>query len=205
MTDTPLPLRRRLARARFTLAERAEALLRLDFSGMSRHDRAVWASAQNMEDLGALVCEWLRGGLIQTPGHAGPPCEETIPLIGVLTAANRAGFVTDNSQRADSDGTRSWEAWVTGLASDGTLARLRGAVAGTPLVLTACRGREHDGHRNWMGRCPWREVTGFWADACPAAAAQIRACWHVAIDDPEPGRNDRLWPALIRFASTLEE
>jgi hypothetical protein len=57
--------------------------------------RRAWASAVTWADLGERVVSWLHGGIRQTPGHCGPPCEETIPLVPVLTAACRAGFVTD--------------------------------------------------------------------------------------------------------------
>jgi hypothetical protein len=166
---------------------------------VKRADRAAWRSATTMADLGELVIAWLNGQLQQTPGHLGPPDAETIPLIPVLTDVNRAGFVTDNSQAADSHEGRVWEAWVTGFASDATLARLRAAVAGTLLILDACRGREHGGHR-W-GSCPRRKVTGFWLQRCPHAHRELAATWHVTITDPEPGRNDRLWPALAAFAA----
>jgi hypothetical protein len=167
-----------------------------------RADRAAWRSARTLADLGELVTRWPNGQLQQTPGHLGPPCAETIPLIAALTAANRAGFVTDNSQQAGRDGARVWEAWVCGFATDDTLARLRAAVAGTPLILDACRGRVHGGHR-W-GRCPRREVTGFWLRRCPGASRELAVTWHVTITDPAPGRNDRLWPALDTFAATPE-
>jgi hypothetical protein len=166
---------------------------------VKRADRAAWRSATTMADLGELVVAWLNGQLRQTPGHLGPPAAETIPLIPALTLANRAGFVTDNSQAADSHEGRVWEAWVTGFASDATLAGLRAAVAGTPLILDACRGREHGAHR-WL-MCPRREVLGFWLDRCRHAAAGLDAAWWVTITDPEPGRNDRLWPALAVFAA----
>jgi hypothetical protein len=167
---------------------------------MRRADRAAWRSARTMADLGELVTRWLNGQLQQTPGHLGPPDPETIPLIPALTLANRAGFVTDNSQAADRDGARVWEAWVSGFATDDTLARLRAAVAGTPLVLAACRGREHGPHR-WR-RCPRREVLGFWLDRCRHVAG-LNAAWWVTITDPEPNRNDRLWPVLETFAATI--
>jgi hypothetical protein len=166
---------------------------------MNRADRRSWAQARTLADLGELVTAWLRGEITQTPGHLGPPDPETTPLIPALTLANRAAFVTDNSQAAGSNGPRRWEAWVTGFASDATLARLRAAAAGTPLLLTACRGREH--HCQWR-RCPRREVLGFWADRCRGAWRELDAAWWVRISDPAPERNDRLWPLLEDFAAS---
>lgn len=168
---------------------------------MNRRDRECWATARTLDDLGAWVVAWLNGKIRETPGHCGPPAAETIPLIPVLAAANRAVFITDNSQRAD-EWDWQWEAWVIGFASDDTLGRLRAAVAGTPLVLTACHGRHGHGYRPFMRRCGRRESVRFWSDKCPAVAAQLSDAWYVAIDDPEPGRNDRLWPALEAFSKT---
>lgn len=165
---------------------------------MNRTDRQAWASATTWADLGERVASWLHGQIRQTPGHCGPPCAETLPLIPALTAANRAGFVTGNSQRGDA----YWrgQAWVCGFAPDHVLPGLREAIAGTPLVLEQCCRRRH-GRR--FRRCPVRDVSGFWAQACPALAREIRAAWFVTITDPDPGRNDRLWPALERFAASI--
>lgn len=183
------------------LRERGERLYPA-LGGMSRHDAARWASAKNMADLGELVVAWLHGEIAQTPGHCGPPCRETIPLVPVLELVNRAGFVTDNSQQAASRKGRTWNTWVIGFASDATLARLRAAVAGTPLELDACRGKVHDcGRRPWgLPRCPRKDATRFWADACPDVAGELAGTWWVYIEDPEPGRNSVLWPALEAFA-----
>jgi hypothetical protein len=167
---------------------------------MNRRDRAVWKSAVTWADLGERVVGWLNGRITQTPAHLGPPAPETIPLIPALTAANRAGFVTDNSQAADRDGARVWEAWVAGFAAEDTLAALRAAVAGAPLVLTACRGRFHGSHNGGRWGCPWRDSVDFWSHRCPAMAAQLWDAWYAVVTDPEPGRNDRLWPALATFA-----
>ena len=168
---------------------------------MNRADRRRWRQAQTLADLGELVIAWLNGEITQTPGHLGPPDPETIPLIPVLTAVNRAGFVTDNSQQAETHEGRTWEAWVSGFASDATLARLRDTVAGTPLILTACRGCAHECDRapRWWF-CPWKESADFWACRCPRVTDGLYRCWYVSIADPVPGRNDRLWPALKWFA-----
>ena len=130
-----------LAIARQRVATRFREILRID--GMSHSDAARWASCRDMADLGEMVVAWLNGEVAQNPGHCGPPCAETIPLIPVLTAVNRAGFVTDNSQRADSSGDRTWNAWVSGWADDATLARIRAATTGAGLSAAACRRTSH--------------------------------------------------------------
>ena len=174
--------------------DRDAALERRDLPGMSRKDAARWAAANNMNDLGKLVIAWMAGEITQTPGHCGPPCAETIPLIPVLTAVNRVGFVTESSQRAGARRGRTWNTWVCGWASAATATRLREAAAGTPLEMDACSRADR------CGDCPREKCTSFWADACPDVAEDLRGAWWVYVEDPEPGRNDVLWPALARFA-----
>lgn len=164
---------------------------------MSRADAARWKSAASMADLGELVIAWLDGEIIQTPGHCGPPCDETIPLIPSLTILNRGGFVTDNSQLAEGSDDDAWTANVSGFAADGTLARIRQACDGTRLAVWACRGKVHECPRVFGHRlCGWRDMAGFWAERCPLAAGQIGDCWYVTVEDPELGDNDLLWPVL---------
>lgn len=197
MQAAAVPWRMRRARLVTAVRERGEAILSFNLTGMSRKDAARWRSARSMADLGELVIAWLDGEITQTPGHCGPPCDETIPLIPALTVINRGGFVTDCSQLAESMPGNTWNTWVDGFASDATLAKLREAVAGTPLVMGACRGRVHEHrHVEHMARCCWKELAGFWAERCPAVTSELAGSWLVAIEDPEPGRNDLLWPAL---------
>ena len=171
---------------------------------MNRSDREAWKSARTMDDLGELVIRWLNGELTETPDHMGPPEAETIPLIPALTMINRGGFITVMSQLAKTHGEQARNTWVDGFATDAVLERMRGAVAGTPLILGACRRRVHGHARNdhwWARRCQWRMVTGYWAEGCPAVADQLRGCWLVSVEDPEPGRNRLLWGALARALS----
>jgi hypothetical protein len=166
---------------------------------MNRRDRKAWRNARTLEDLGELVIRWLNGEIKQTPGHMGPPCDETIPLIPALTVINRGGFITDGSQLAETLHGETWNTWVDGFATDATLAVLREAVAGTPLILTACRRCAHECDRaaHWH-RCGWGDAVGFWSQRCPALIDELDACWLVSIEDPEPGRNDLLWDTLAR-------
>lgn len=177
---------------------------------MNRHDRKAWASARSMADLGEGVVAWLNGDLTETPGHMGPPDDETIPLIFTLSLINRSGFVTDNSQRGGSNSEAAWDAWVSGFASPATMASLRKAVAGTDLILTACRGRVHQCGRELVPRllrflmpCPGRDARSSWADRSPHISGELADAWYATIADPGPDRNDRLWPAL-RDALTAE-
>lgn len=164
---------------------------------VNRADRKKWKSARTRADLGELVIAWLNGEIKQTPCHMGPPESETIPLIPALTIINRGGFITTCSQLAETRGEDTWNTWVDGFASDAMLSRLREAVAGTPLILAACRppAHEHDRSDIWT-RCLWREENLWWTEKCPALRDELRACWFVSVSDPEPGRNDLLWGVL---------
>ena len=164
---------------------------------MNRRDRKAWKSARTLDDLGELVVRWLNGELKENPGHLGPPCAETIPLIPALTAINRGGFITVNSQLADMRWEDEQNTWVCGFATDAVLVRLREAVAGTPLEFTACRRCVHecDGSSIWAW-CPWSDETSFWSERSPAVAAALHDCWIVSVADHEPGRNDLLWDTL---------
>jgi len=160
---------------------------------MNRTERNLWASARTLPDLAELTAQWLEGRIKSQPGYADGwgPDEETLPHVPVLAAANRAGFLTCNSQSADG----RLEAWVTGFVSDEALARLRVACGWSSLILSGRRGREHFGdcHSRLSARAIRLEYPG----DCLAEA------WLVTIVDPEPGRNDLLWPALAKFAGLV--
>jgi hypothetical protein len=191
--------------------QRLMDVVRFAFEGdMPRADRARWAAASSLADLGEMNVAWLHGEIRQTPSRCGPPQDETIPHVEVLAAVNRAGFVTTNSQsaitaaEAAEHGWMECEAWVCGLAGDETLGRLRAALAGTPLLIGWTRGRESHGTECRYARRAWRDETHFYSDRCPDAAAGLRAAWWVIISDPEPGRNDRLWPAIEAFSAAAK-
>jgi hypothetical protein len=162
--------------------------------GMSTREAARWAACEDPADLAGLIVAWLDGRVAQNPDHEGPPDPETMPLRAVLAAVNRAGFLTDSSQRA---GCQQWRnAWVAGFVfSRPVLGRLEAALARAGLELEACRQED-----SCDPGCPRTEVARFWAQACPLAADWIDGAWWVYAEDPEPGRNDRLWPALAAFA-----
>jgi hypothetical protein len=89
-----------------------------------------WAEARTLADLGRLTADWLEGRLEgEHPNGYDRPDDETTSLIPSLAAANRAGFVTLNSQPGSVkivDG-EVWTQWaeVTGLIADaGLLDRL---------------------------------------------------------------------------------
>ncbi|MFI5068205.1 MAG: DUF6919 domain-containing protein, partial [Streptosporangiales bacterium] len=109
---------------------------------MNRADRKRWASARTLADLGALAALWLEEGIMSQPGYAAGcgPDEETRPLVPVLAACNRAGFVTNCSQPGYwGDGTWDQRAAVEGFATPEVLGRILRETDGTGLIVTAQR------------------------------------------------------------------
>jgi hypothetical protein len=202
-------------------ADLIEALAEGDNEPMSPEGEARWLSARTLADLGEVTACFLQGELGQSPSHLAPPDPETAPLIPVLAAANRAGFLTECSQPGELPETgydgRTWEqrAAVSGFADDQVLTRLRRSADGTGLVLIARKaGRLQVSYRDaipvtcadeepctWFGAVVNRDELGDAYGNChPDAIEAVRGAWQVAIIDLEWGRNDVLWPALERFA-----
>ncbi|MCX4682589.1 hypothetical protein OG413_46245 [Streptomyces sp. NBC_01433] len=89
---------------------------------MNRLDRNRWKATQSVGQLGGLMALWLEGHIASWPGYQPNwgPDEETSELIPTLAAANRAGYVTIDSQPGEDP--------VTG--SDGLIWEQRAAVEG---------------------------------------------------------------------------
>lgn len=176
---------------------------------MRRRDRRAWAAARDLPGLGLLVTRWLAGEIRETPSHCGRPDPETARIAPVLAAVNRAGMVTENSQPASLPAEAAlagcpWNAWVALYAGDAALAALRRAAEGSPVeIRTACRGGVHSGHDGDRRGCPRTSLDGFWGERAPHARAAVGLAWYVLLADPEPGRDDRLWPLLAGVAAGL--
>jgi hypothetical protein len=160
---------------------------------VNRSDRKLWASARTLDDL----------------------CE--------LTAANRAGFLTDGSQPGRGGVLQSGpltregcqRAAVSGYAAADVLARLRSAAVGTGLIFEAhLAARRRTSYRHavvvtldagkpftWFGATLSRSDLSFEYETCHKDARNaVREAWQVTIIDPVYGRNDVLWPALAELA-----
>jgi hypothetical protein len=142
---------------------------------------------------------------------------ETVPLIPVLIAVNRAGFVTTQSQPGipfDEHGSAQ-RADVSGFASSETFARLMGAVADADLIITAARAAPDEDQGPFInitldegeeftwdgGAVNRRSIEADYGHDCPDAIDALCRAWQVTLIDPQWGRNDLLWPLLERFAS----
>lgn len=187
---------------------------------MNRADRKRWQAARSLADLCDLTARWLEGDLKQTPGHAGPPCPETIGLIPVLAAANRAGFLTDDSQPGVPwDESESCQyAAVTGFVADENLDALRESLDLVELLFiehravrrTICKDSVTvtvDGGEDFTryGQQISRKALKWQFEMCqPSAVQAVCDAWQVTIVEMEPGRNSVLWPALAEFAGVTQ-
>lgn len=152
---------------------------------MDTASRRAWEQARTLADLGTLMARWLTGDLKSQPGYepgCGPEAE-TRELLAPLAAANRAGYVTTDSQPGlHHDGRGSTirqRAAVCGFVDDPTvLRRLKQAASREGLIVL-------DGRRN----PPWEIVT----------TVDGRA--FTAFGEPVPARHVRdQWPGLHRQA-----
>lgn len=196
---------------------------------MNRADRKRWASARTLADLGNLTALWLEGEIPSQPGYAANcgPDPETADLIPVLAACNRAGFVTNGSQPGESGtgcGGARWDqrAAVQGFASMEATGRLLNILSGGGFIIRI----ERAGQRmSWKRAVPVslddgsvcttfgaklsrRFIRDDWEGygIChPDAVRALCDAYQVTVIDPEWGRNDRLWPALERFAAQTQE
>lgn len=180
-----------------------------------RNARRLWAATQTLPDIASLMARWLEGDLATRPGYTGSPDEETAPYIPTLAAANRAGFLTDQSQPGH-DGTGfdrlRWQqrAAVSGLTGDETLlTRIRraGEAAGLLVLIShprllpqgrgaTCTLRGGQPYTRFGEYTPPRMLRHLWSGIGHQALRQVADAWQVCLIDPDIGRNDRLWPLL---------
>lgn len=175
-----------------------------------------WKKAQSVAELGHLMADWLEGrhNAYSPSSLSNEPDEETLPLVPILAACNRAGFVTTDSQPGDKgiDDGVTWEqrAAVTGWVADKRLLdriRLNARRAGLDIVahrpdsgwrdgaaVTRVDGKDY----TWFGRTEGRrkQVAFEWAEASGQAMRELRRSTYITIFDPVWGRDNRLWPAL---------
>ena len=181
----------------------------------TRAARKRWAEARTLPELADLMALWLEGELPLWPGYGDGAADETTELIPVLARANRAGFLTDQSQPGVDgpgfDGLR-WQqrAAVSGFVGDEQLlARIRrvGEAAGVtvlishPWLLPQGRGitatlRGGQPYTTFGEYMPPRVLRQIWTGISRQAIAEVADAWQVTVIDPEYGRNDRLWMAL---------
>ncbi|MCX5078787.1 hypothetical protein OHA84_37825 (plasmid) [Streptomyces sp. NBC_00513] len=179
-----------------------------------RADRRLWRAATTFSDLGELTARWLEGDIRSRPGimpNHGPD-DETLPLIPRLAAANRAGFLTDDSQPGHDAADRAGNLWeqraaVTGFVADPEiLTRLVDSAeqAGLDLLVRFQGDDHHPGllvsrvnglAYTWYGRTPTLpELRDAWPRCLVGDTAARAAQLTLAALAFEPG--DILWTAL---------
>lgn len=188
-----------------------------------RHGR-LWASAEGFEDLCELTAQFCEGFLSCAPGHGGPRDEETAEIAAELAHANRAGFLTTNSQPGvDADPEYNGyeqRAWVEGFASQDVADQLERLVGRTRLVIQVRRMRRWRGRQLFgkEGETISRDVdhdhTGIgwmpsirnvrsgisFGGACSSdAVREVENSYTVLIYDPKWGAERLLWDTLARL------
>lgn len=181
-----------------------------------------WHSASTLADVGQLTARWLEGDLPAVPGYFGPPDEETLPLVPVLAALNRGGFVTSSSQPGRAGRDRDGILWEQRAAIEGftgpvlthriaEAARRAGLTVITHNPAWLPRWRIRYGQVLPVTRRDGEDVTSFGAarprrylrdswtgyGACHRAAVDaVCSAWQVTVIDPQWGRQDLLWSVL---------
>jgi hypothetical protein len=172
---------------------------------MADDDRAHWAQCETVADLGRVCADYLEGKIRSQPAYqpgAGVD-DETAALVPVLAAANRAGFCTTGSQPGTYDGYAQ-NAYVTGYVADYALLDELATAAGLN-----CRVRRSLPPRDLTnrGRIRWGiqsagNIESFYGEVCSdAAVTALLNAYQVVIEDPEAGRDDRVWQLLAEFTA----
>ena len=191
-----------------------------------------WHTARTLSDLGELTALWLERTIVCHPGYGDwesddpGPDQETAEIVGPLAKANRAGYVTDCSQPGCIK-VRGWDgSWwdqraaVTGYATirvrDRLLTQVRGhelIVIDTPMAIlpgqryrnvTPVTWRNKEEH-TWFGhRFGILDLLRVYGSRSWRLNMRLAAARQITIIDPEPGRNDLLWPLLAQLSDTPE-
>ncbi|MFF8414691.1 DUF6919 domain-containing protein [Streptomyces omiyaensis] len=186
---------------------------------MSSADMRRWRTATTLTDLGSLTASWLLGDIASQAGYT-PNCgpdEETGPLVPILVAVNRLGFLTDDSQPGcDATGTggEKWlqRAAVTGLIDDTVLAGRLTAAAEEAGLLVLNRGLAFDGNLDGIvvTQVDGKDYTTYGRPMTPEALrvtwperiigrtafTRVTQAWQLTLVDPEWGPSGRLWEVL---------
>jgi uncharacterized protein DUF6919 len=188
----------------------------LDEDGHVLADRVLWSEVDDLIGIGGLTARWLEGDITYRPARDGrAPGDEIGELAPVLTALNRAGFVTDFSQTALRPNAGSARrAAVGGFCDESMRLKLARATATTDLValwfppavksaarvvVTLDAGKE----LTWLGSATAPDAIeySYGADLSLDGLEALIDAWQVQVFDPVWGRDDVLWPLLADVAA----
>lgn len=180
-----------------------------------------WLACRTLPELGARQADWLTGQLDYTPSYdtIRPQSVLSVPAAyAALVEVNRAGVIVTMALEHDDD-----RAAVSGYATDDAIVGVRELCRDVGLEVRTRIGPAST-RKQFLLRCTWDHCPG--RCECPGNADgprehelfTWRGChrqiseelaevltdaWQVMVFDPEPGRNDRLWPALARVATEV--
>ena len=161
---------------------------------------------RGVERLAALNVEWLEGRADDYPLYGAEPDPETVPLIPMLVAMNRAGYATTFSQPGELGDNWNQRAAVEGYCEEATASKLvQLTIDGDLIVLaygpgeesllqlpvTTAGGRVH----TIIGQVA--DPLDDMPDVEPGIVIGLVSAWTVAVIDPVWGRDDLLWPAVV--------
>ncbi|MFG2162738.1 DUF6919 domain-containing protein [Streptomyces olivaceus] len=190
---------------------------------MTRATSRAWAAARTTADLGALTAQWLEGKLDALPGgsHRGGPDPETAPLVDVLAAVNRAGWVTIQSQPGCDgpafDGRRWRQRAAVMLLVDPVGRDRLTAAARTVGLLVAEHRAERPGLVREIPVTTWdggvhtafgvhfrRRHLRQWFSGCHREALRaVGEAHQVTLADPRWNEDGLLWPLLAAQAAVV--
>lgn len=171
-----------------------------------------WDDARTLQDLGELTAMWLEGEIEGHPiGGPGGCDDETDALVPVLTQANRAGYVTTNSQPGKTlTGAFGQRATVSGFCTEATADKIQAAILGTDLIAIVTPPGwtnpvqipitiDDSAPHSWAGGAIDEDnIDHYFSHYSPRAIPELLAAWQVDVIDPQWGRNDLLWPVLTQ-------
>lgn len=194
---------------------------------MTRAERRAWRAPTSLDELGRVVAEWLTGRLASQPGYQPGygPDPETTPLIPVLAAANRAGFVTSCSQPGVTESPghdgAMWaqRAAVTGWLDHEALTLLLPHVHRSGLLTVVHDTADPPAPRpdtipvTTRNRQPMtsvgrphsrRSITNSFAECSTAVTDALCNTPQVSLVAPQWGPDDLLWRVLSEWATSVE-
>ena len=192
--------------------EPTEAEIRDQF-GRRLEDKGAWRQAITLAAAGELTARWLEGkSEYQAATFAARYDDETEPIAAELSALNRSGLFTKESQPGLRAGNSAQRQYVTGFCSAEAAVDLLALSTRTELVTVAHAPGEASSAAIPVTLDRGEVVTVLGSSETPVEEEQIQDwaeetnetlallladSWYVEVLDPVWGRNDVLLPAVL--------